>query len=138
MWLIATRPGLKLQGKNASLRMALAVARNVALEEVRRSRRGQYVPLEDLEDALELAVDPAPEPDPGLAQAIRECLERLPDRLRRSLMLRLRSGSFSPDRDLAESLGLKLNTFLQHIVRARKSMADCLKGKGVELEGVVG
>ncbi len=136
MWLMATKSPKVLEGEHASLRMALAVARNVAREELRRARPGTYVPLDDLEDAPELTVDPAPGPDPGLARAIRDCMERIPDRLRIAIELRVAQGHASSDRDLAQTLGLKLNTFLQHIVRARRSLAECLRRKGVELAGV--
>lgn len=136
MWLMATRSGRGLQGENATLRMALAVARNVAREELRRAKPGRDIPLEGMEDAPEFAVEPDPGPDPGLARAIQDCIERIPGRPRAALELRASAGGARPDRDLAGQLGLKLNTFLQHIVRARKSLADCLAGKGIELAGV--
>ncbi|HEY3214926.1 MAG TPA: sigma-70 family RNA polymerase sigma factor [Candidatus Eisenbacteria bacterium] len=136
MWLIATRTGKELHGESASLRLALAVARNVALEELRRARPVSAVPLEALENDPEVAVAPAPAPDPGLARAIHECLEALPSRLRVALLSRIEYGPLQPDRELARQLGLKLNTFLQHIVRARRRMAECLDRKGVELAGV--
>ena len=136
MWLMATRSSRVLEGENASLRMALGVARNVAREELRRAKVGKLVPLEGLEGSPELAVQPDPGPDPGLARAIRDCIERIPGRLRAALELRIAEGAVRPDRDLASALGLKLNTFLQHIVRARRSLADCLRGKGVDLAGV--
>src|SRR5262245_12398276 len=47
MWLLATSPR-ELEGENASLRMAIAVARNVAREELRRTRRDVHAPLEDV------------------------------------------------------------------------------------------
>lgn len=137
MWLMASSTQRTLEGENASLRMALRVARNVAREELRRARRGSPVQIEEGEDLPELAVQPAPGPDPALGRAIRACIERLPERLRTSLLRRLELGHAMPDRDLAERLGLKLNTFLQHIVRARKHVADCLAHKGVDLVGVV-
>ncbi len=137
MWLLATRTGRDLEGENASLRLALAVARNVAREELRRAKQGSRVPLEGLENTPEVVVEPAPGPDPGLTRAIRECFERIPARPRAALLMRIEQGLVRPDRELAQELGLKLNTFLQHIVRARRSMADCLGRKGVELVGVV-
>ena len=135
IWLLATRTGRILVGENASLRMALGIARNVAREEVRRAKLGMLVPLADGDTTPELAVEPAPQPDPGLARAIRECIEGLPARLRAALLRRIGEGHALPDRALAEALGLTLNTFLQHIVRARKRLADCLARKGVELAG---
>jgi DNA-directed RNA polymerase specialized sigma24 family protein len=135
MWVLAAHTDRSFEGENASLRVALGVARNVAREELRRARRDEHLPLEDVEDESDLHIDPEPGPDPGLARAIRECLRKLPKRLQAALTLRIDLGAMYPDRDLAERLGLKLNTFLQHIVRARKGMAECLHRKGVELSG---
>lgn len=135
MWLIATGSGRELEGENASLRMALAVARNVAREELRRGTRGALVPLEDCADEPELAVSPDPGPDPGLARAIRDCIAGIRGRSRAALELRLSDGHARPDRELARELGLTPNTFLQHIVRARRSLADCLAGKGIDWAG---
>jgi DNA-directed RNA polymerase specialized sigma24 family protein len=136
MWLIATRSGKELTGDNASLRMALAVARNVAREEVRRARLDALVPLEGRENDPELVAPPDPGPDPGLARAIQDCIAGIRGRPRAALELRLQQGHARPDRELASALGLKLNTFLQHIVRARRSLADCLEGKDIDLAGV--
>jgi DNA-directed RNA polymerase specialized sigma24 family protein len=135
MWLIATRAGRALEGEKASLRMAIAVARNVAREEMRRAKLDRLVPIDDIDP--ELTVEPAPDPDPGLTRAIQDCIRKLPQRLRSTLMARIDEGHSRPDRDLAAGLNLTLNTFLQHIVRARQRMADCLSGKGVELGGIV-
>lgn len=136
MWVLATGPHPVLEGENASLRLALRVARNVAHEELRRARRGIPVALEDCEDAPELKAEPPPGPDPALRRAIEECFESLPPRYGEALQHRVLLGYALPDRRLAAGLGLKLNTFLQHIVRARKAMADCLEGKGVDLTEV--
>lgn len=136
MWLLATRPERVLEGERASFRMALAVARNVAREELRRAKLGSLVPLDEVEEAPELVAEPEPVPDPGLARAIGDCIGRIPRRPRAALELRIADGHARPDRELAEELGLKLNTFLQHIVRARRSLAGCLMRKGVELAGV--
>src|SRR5262245_1014992 len=136
MWLLATRSGKELTGDHASLRMALAVARNVAREEVRRSRHGSLVPIEECESDPEMVVPPPAGHDPGLAQAIRDCIGGIRGRPKAALELRIHEGHERPDRELAEQLGLKLNTFLQHIVRARRSLADCLRRKGVDLAGV--
>ncbi|CAN5905040.1 hypothetical protein BH11MYX2_BH11MYX2_04180 [soil metagenome] len=34
---------------------------------------------------------------------------------------------------IAESLGMKLNTFLQNFTRARKFLADCLAKRGITI-----
>lgn len=129
MWRLA--PSLTLDGENASLRFALVLARNIAKDEARRA--GRMVPLEDAEPPV--PIDPDPPSDPGLRAAIRRCLEKLSGRPREALQSRLRQGARLPDRDLAELLGMTLNTFLQNITRARKLMARCLAEQGVSIGG---
>ena len=118
------------------LRLALRIARNVALDMLRRNR------LEPVEaDALErlaasaALVAPAPDRwrDPLLRRAIEECRRLLPDRPGRALQARLESGGTEPDERLAERLGMRRNTFLQNIVRARRFVAECLRRRGVDL-----
>jgi DNA-directed RNA polymerase specialized sigma24 family protein len=131
MWLIACDPTRILEGENASLRFALGVARNVALEEMRHSRRGQFVQLEELDRLPEGCLNPEL-PDPALGRAIADCVERLPAQPQTALMARINEGHL-PDRDLARRTRMRLNTFLQNIVRARKLVADCLERRGVRL-----
>ncbi len=135
MWLVATDPGRTLEGTDASLKFAFRVARNVALEEIRRNRADRFVDLEKLEDLPEGTYDPPPG-DPALAGAIAECFERLPAKPRRALLARLNGDSLA-DSALAAHMRMRLNTFLQNIVRARRSMEKCLEGKGVRLEEVM-
>jgi RNA polymerase sigma-70 factor (ECF subfamily) len=132
MWLLATdrEHARELTGENASLRFAIGMARNLARNAARRVRRERLLPPDDLPEA---SVEPDPTPDPGLRQAIDECLERLARRPREALLARLGAYQVLADRALAESLGMSLNAFLQNIVRARRQMADCLAGKGVPL-----
>ena len=130
MWVLATRHLRDLEGENASLRFAIGLARNLARNEARRMGRVQFLPPEDLP---EVAVDSPPAPDPGLAAAIRDCVERLTGKLRVVLEARVARGAHQPDRDLANELNMKLNTFLQNVVRARQQMRKCLQGKGVPL-----
>jgi DNA-directed RNA polymerase specialized sigma24 family protein len=129
MWILVRDGEADLQGQDASLRFALRVARNVALEEVRRSRTGHLVPLEAVQG--EPSVEPDAPSDPGLRKAIAECLERLPRKPALALLARLRGGHDAPDRSLAERIGMTRNTFLQNIVRARRHLAACLEGKGI-------
>ena len=131
MWLLANDPQWVLEGDNASLKFAFRVARNVALEEVRRSRQDRFVELEELENLLEGLVE-MELPDPALGRAIEYCMERLPRQPRRALSARLRDGCL-PDREIAAGVGMKVNTFLQNIVRARRLLADCLERRGVRL-----
>ncbi|HEX4932750.1 MAG TPA: sigma-70 family RNA polymerase sigma factor [Gemmatimonadaceae bacterium] len=135
MWVLA--PRLELTGENASLRYAAILVRNLARHEARRL--GFFVTLDpDPEGHAppEPSVPPGPVPDPGLRRAIDECLEKLPPQPRRALTARLASGGALADRDLADRCGMSTNTFLQNVVRARRSMATCLEGKGVHLAGV--
>ena len=46
----------------------------------------------------------------------------------------LRELPLDPDRSLAERVGMKLNTFLQNVTRARRLLADCLRRRGVDLD----
>jgi len=136
MWIAARDHGRVIEGDDASLRFALRVARNVALEEVRRTGHGRLVSLDDEHGGPEPALDPAPVPDPGLREAIVECLSRLTGKPREALFARLRDGHAAADRDLAERVRMTMNTFLQNVVRARRAVARCLEGKGVKLEEV--
>jgi len=135
MWLIACDRGRRLEGDNASLRFAFGVARNVAREEIRRYHPGRFVDMESLDNLPEGRIEIVP-PDPVLARMIRECLGSLPAKPASALEARMNDGS-RPDRDLAGSLGMKLNTFLQNIVRARRLLRDCLNRRGARLEEIL-
>jgi DNA-directed RNA polymerase specialized sigma24 family protein len=131
MWLVARDPARRLEGENASLRFALKVARNVVHEELRRMRPYQSLDDEEWNELPEMSFEPVL-PDPALGKAIRKCLDRLPEQPRTALNARLFQ-SHHPDRQLAEQLRMRLNTFLQNIVRARKLLAECLERRGVRL-----
>jgi RNA polymerase sigma-70 factor (ECF subfamily) len=132
MWQLA--PRVRLEGHQASLRYAARLTRNLALMEARRLGRMDRVDSERLAALPELRVDPPPPPDPGLRRLIERCLDTLPRRPGEALRARIREGAWSPDRELAAALRMKLNTFLQNIVRARRLMADCLERHGVARE----
>ena len=134
MWVFAQEPQRTLEGENASLRFACRVARLVAFEETRRQRRAVAVDIEALERLPECVFQPEP-PDPALARAIRECLARLPEKPRKAIEARVAEG-YRPDRDLAQMLAMKLNTFIQNIVRGRTFLAECLERRGVSLREV--
>ena len=107
---------------NGLLRLAVRIARNLAVSEVRRTRAARVV-----DDEVEIAVEPAT-PDPLLRTAIADCRDQLPAKPRQALDARLAGGS---DDELAATLGMKLNTFLQNFTRARQLLADCLGKKGI-------
>lgn len=131
VWVARQNPKREFMGENASLRFTLRVARNVALEEVRRARLDHLVALDELDPSSEPSIDPTPPSDPGLLRAIKDCVSRLRGKPRDALLARLSRGHESHDRDLAAALGMAVNTFLQNIVRARKAVAVCLEGKGL-------
>jgi len=125
MWRLA--PTVKLEGEDASLRYAVVLVRNLALREIERNRI--YVP-EDPE-GNEPEVLPDPPPDPGLRRILIDCFGRLPRKPREALLARITRGGAEPDRTLADRLGMRPNTFLQNIVRARRHLARCLESHGV-------
>lgn len=129
MWLLAMDPGRSLEGSHSSLRFAYRVARNVALEEMRRYRRHRSLELDGIDDLPEGQIRPQ-QPDPALAAAIRRCIERLPAKPKHAILARLHEG-YRPDRDLAAALRMQHNTFLQNIVRARRLLRDCLERRGI-------
>jgi len=122
---------------NGLLRLGVRIARNLAISEVRRVRA---VPAEagDLEAALAAAERQAAPPDPMLRDAIRACRDKLPARPRQALDARLEDGGGAGDPDLAASLGMRLNTFLQNVTRARQLLAECLRRRGVILDVELG
>lgn len=137
VWQVA--PRFVADGKsNGLLRLALRIARNLAISEVRRIR-ARPVPDEDLERALEAAADSGPEPpDPLLRAVLARCHERLPEKPRQALDARLGAAGGTNDDDLAQVIGMRLNTFLQNFGRARKLLAECLKRAGVVIDAELG
>jgi len=136
LWQVASRH--RPDGRPESLlRLAIRIARNLAIDEIRRARLTP-TRVAALEEALAAQVDPGPgdEPDPLLRRAIAECRARLPRKPARALTARLEATGGDTDATLAEHLGMKLNTFLQNITRARKLLAECLERKRVDLAGL--
>jgi DNA-directed RNA polymerase specialized sigma24 family protein len=112
----------------ALLRLAVRIGRNLAVDELRRRR---ILPSDDV--VPEPSAWP-PAPDPMLREVIARCRQDLPEKPALALGARLRDGASAPDRDLAQALGMKLNTFLQNFSRARRLLAECLRRAGVDLE----
>jgi RNA polymerase sigma-70 factor (ECF subfamily) len=128
VWQVA--PRFERDGKpNGLLRLGVRMARNLAVSEVRRTR-ARPVPDEDLERSGDPS-EPAP-PDPMLRRVLATCHDRLPDKPKQALDARIAGGA--ADADLATTLGMRLNTFLQNVTRARKLLAECLKKHGVAVD----
>ena len=110
----------------------------LAVSEARRLRRIEPGEMEallrqtDLPEELRTALPAAS--DPHLRRLLEECRELLPPKPKAALHARLGSGGAMPDRTLAQHLGMRLNTFLQNITRARRFLAECLRKRGVDLE----
>ncbi len=135
MWLLAVDSGRVLEGPYASLKFAYRVARNVALEEMRRYRQERFIGLDALDGLPEGSVAPET-PDPALVKLIKTCMDRLPRKPRHALSARLQNG-MRPDRELAAGLRMQRNTFLQNIVRARRLLRACLERRGVRLAEIL-
>jgi RNA polymerase sigma-70 factor (ECF subfamily) len=129
VWQVA--PKVQHDGRPDSLlRFAIRVARNLAVSDLRR-RREPLAAHGDLAAPVDLSA--GAEPDPLLRRLIAECHEALPDKPRQAIALRVQRGGVEPDRALAAELGMRLNTFVQNLSRARKLLAECLSRRGVEL-----
>jgi RNA polymerase sigma-70 factor (ECF subfamily) len=128
VWQVA--PRFERDGEpNGLLRLAVRIARNLAISEVRRTKA--TAPSDD----IEVAVEPAA-PDPMLRAAIVECRDKLPPKPRQVLDTRLASEGLRDDAGLAEQIGMRLNTFLQNFTRARQLLAECLRKRGISIEGL--
>ena len=129
VWQVA--PRFEPDGRpNSLLRFGVRIARNLAVSEVRRTR-ATPVAGNDLEATLPTVEPDAP--DPMLREAITDCRDKLPPKPRQAFDSRLASAGGQDDVELAEALGMKLNTFLQNFTRARQLLVDCLKRKGIAL-----
>ncbi|MBA2541449.1 MAG: sigma-70 family RNA polymerase sigma factor [Deltaproteobacteria bacterium] len=129
LWQVA--PRFVPDGKpDALIRFAIRIARNLAVSELRRTRSRPVEPA-DLE--ADLAVD-VPAPDPLLRQAIVDCRDKLPPKPRQALDARLAAAGSRDDDELAASVNMKLNTFLQNFTRARQLLAACLGKRGIVVE----
>jgi DNA-directed RNA polymerase specialized sigma24 family protein len=136
VWQVA--PRFQPDGRpNGLVRLGVRIARNLAISEVRRLRAVPAEPA-DVEAALAAAEHPPAPPDPLLREAIRACRERLSGRPRQALDARLAGGGGTDDLDLAAALGMRLNTFLQNVTRARQLLAECLRRRGVILDVELG
>lgn len=116
---------------HALLRLGMRIAQNLAISAARRHRL-QPVPLGD--DLPEPVVEPAAVPDDSVRRAIAACRDKLPPQPQAALAARLDDLGLRTDHELAQRLGMRTNTFLQNITRARALLAKCLQAAGVDLD----
>lgn len=129
-------PRFEPDGKaNGLVRLAQRIGWNLAVSETRRMSKGTTVDPEILQAGIDtqLVYEPS-QPDPMLRQAIQTCRDKLPPKPKVALAARLEGHGAVADSTLAERLGMKKNTFLQNITRARKLLVECLRLAGVDLE----
>ena len=135
VWQVA--PRFVADGRpNGLLRLGIRIARNLAVSELRRTK-SRPVPEEDLERALAQAeaVDAGESGrDPLLREVLAKCHDRLPEKPRQVIGIRLSSEGGRSDDELASLVGMRVNTFLQNFTRARRMLADCLKKHGILVE----
>jgi len=129
VWLVARRCHPDGQ-PNSLLRFAIGIARNLALSEIRRRRREE--PIADVPEPPAPFSEPAL-PDPALRKIIKRCLDKLPPKPAAALRARIESAGAQPDSRLADGLGMRPNTLLQNITRARRLVAQCLQQAGIEV-----
>lgn len=122
---------------NGLLRLAIRIARNLAVSELRKTR-SRPAETEEIEDAFAEHEGDAAPPDPLLRKHIADCRDKLPQKPREAFDARMHSAGGDDDDDLATRVGMRLNTFLQNFTRARKLLADCLKRAGVVLDEELG
>lgn len=131
IWQVA--PRFQPDGRpDALLRLGIRIARNLAVTEMRRLSVHSEVIRATTDGAVQSTNRGTP--DPFLRRVIMECRRLLPPMPAQALAQRLESVGRAPDETLAANLGMKLNTFLQNITRARKLLAECLRKQGVDLQ----
>jgi DNA-directed RNA polymerase specialized sigma24 family protein len=139
VWQVA--PRFVADGRpNGLLRLGIRIARNLAISEVRRTK-SRPVPEEDLERALRMEEQIGGElsaPDPLLRDVLERCRDRLPEKPRLALDVRLGWEGARDDDALAAQVGMRVNTFLQNFTRARRMLAECLKKAGVLVDAELG
>lgn len=125
-------PRVVPDGRPSSLmRFAVTTARNTAISELRKRK----VTVSD-EATLESAAAELPAGggrDDVLREALRRCLDLLPAKPREVVLARLEGSGSSTDASLAARLGMRTNTFLQNVTRAKRALVACLEGQGVRV-----
>lgn len=72
--------------------------------------------------------------DDSLRRAISSCLGKLPGQPKAAMTARLGDAGLHADHELATVLGMRTNTFLQNVTRARALLVECLRRAGIDLD----
>ncbi|MGC4093312.1 MAG: sigma-70 family RNA polymerase sigma factor [Polyangiaceae bacterium] len=128
LWRVAPRVQVDPRG-DSLVRLGVQIARNLAVDHLRRARRLEQVRTEPKDEEGAEAVFS----DPMLREVIQHCVEQLPKQPAAALRCRLDSRGSEPDEVLAERVDMRLNTFLKNFGRARQFLLECLGRAGVEL-----
>jgi DNA-directed RNA polymerase specialized sigma24 family protein len=134
-WQVA--PRVEPDGRpNGLLRLALRAGRNLAIDESRRAgaREVQLQGGEGETSVSSLEEGSPSLPDPLLRRVIAICWEKLPPQPQIALRARLDAAGAEPDATSAARCGMRLNTFLQNVARARKHLLACLDSQGVPID----
>jgi len=129
LWQVAPRHGPDGRA-HGLLRLAVRIAENLAISEARRHR---LAPIPHGDDLPEAEVHPAALPDEAVRRAVALCRAKLPSQPAAAITLRLDDAGLRSDHQLAAALGMRTNTFLQNVTRARRLLAECLRAAGIDL-----
>ncbi len=113
------------------LRLSVRIAQNLAITQARRHR---LAPIPAGDDLPEGEVQPAGLPDDAVRRAVALCRDKLPRQPALAIAARLDDEGLRSDHELARALGMRTNTFLQNITRARRLLAECLRAAGIDLQ----
>ena len=110
------------------------VAYSALVDEIRRYRRRQEVPLEEEGEEPRQLVSPSPQPDRRMAsrqaaEGIHDCLQTLLEDRRRSVALYLQGHSVP---QTAELLGWEAKRTENLVYRGLVELRQCLKSKGLK------
>ena len=130
VWVLA--PNHSPDGKtNSLLRLAVRIARNLAVDEARRMNR--LVDFDDADVSTDALHGTASFPDSLFHRLVRFCLDQLTGKPRLALQSWLNAEGES-DTQLAMPLGMAVNTFRKNVSRARKAVRQCLEDRGIKLQ----
>lgn len=138
VFLEACRDLGRFHGRSSLRTWLFGIASHRCLDEGRRRvRAARHEPFEEMGSP---AAEPVPTawPNPNdlvshseLARALEDCLSRLPDEIRVTVLLR--HGSEMSYEEMAERLGVKANTLQARVARAEPALRECLEAKGIEV-----